>query len=159
MNKITMSRHVEEKLKQARETYGNKNQILVCMEELNELATVLAKYPRYADESKATAELYDRVLDETADVVTILNHVINIFGITDKDLDERIEKKVARLERWLSHSDNMQETIDDRAVESGNSSCEGCIREKVRQDNEYESTCRLCKMAQATEGILPFYVR
>lgn len=27
-------------LKQARDTYGNKNQILVCIEELNELACV-----------------------------------------------------------------------------------------------------------------------
>ena len=44
--------HEQEKkvLEEARNTYGSKNQILVCMEELNELACVLAKYPRYDDE-------------------------------------------------------------------------------------------------------------
>lgn len=158
MNKLQIDPHNAEQLEQARKTYGKKNQILVCMEELNELACVLAKYPRYDDENKATEELYDKAVDETADVFIILNHILSIFDITDKDLDERVNKKVARLERWLEHSNSMQETIDDRAVESESPSCEGCIRKKVKNKG-YEDTCKICLMAQATEGILPFYMR
>ena len=45
-------------LKRARDTYGNKNQILVCIEELNELACVLAKFPRYNNEEDAVEKLH-----------------------------------------------------------------------------------------------------
>ena len=54
MNKLVIDKATAEKLEKARKTYGNKNQIMVCMEELCELACVLAKYPRYEDETKAT---------------------------------------------------------------------------------------------------------
>ena len=50
-------------LSKARETYGNKNQILVCIEELNELACVLAKYPRYDDDKEAVRDLYSKAID------------------------------------------------------------------------------------------------
>ena len=104
-------------LLKARKTYGNKNQILVCIEELNELACVLAKYPRYEDEKKATKELYQKALDEVADVYIILEHVKKIFHISEVDLSERMSKKVSRVSRWLNHSTSMQESIDDRTVE------------------------------------------
>ena len=60
MNSVILTDKVKAPLKKARDTYGNKNQILVCMEELCELSCVLAKYPRYADENKATSELHDK---------------------------------------------------------------------------------------------------
>ena len=155
MNKLDIDEYTHGILKDARDTYGNKNQILVCMEELNELACVLAKYPRYEDESKATLELYDKTLDEVADVMIILDHVKNIFKISDEALDARISKKVSRLARWLLHSNSMQETIDDRVV----SLCDGCTRFGAKDEDGqiYENYCSPCYRAQATEGIAPFH--
>lgn len=162
MNKIVLDNFTQGVLAQARKTYGNKNQILVCMEELNELACALAKYPRYEDESVARAELYDKVLDEVADVTVILQHVTKIFNISDDALDARINRKVARLLRWLTHSDKMQETVDDRTVEATTepkSLCEGCERKVKSQIDyvEYAEHCMPCYMAQATEGRAPHH--
>lgn len=140
-------------LKKARITYGNKNQILVCIEELNELACVLAKYPRYDDDSKATKELYDKALDEVADVYTILEHVKAIFGITENTLWMRRSVKAGRLKRWLNHSDSMTETVKDRAIEGD--MCEGCHRDK-KHFGTYTDYCVHCLKAQATEGIAPY---
>ena len=158
MNKLNLDGEVLQKLSKAREVYGHKNQILVCMEELNELACVLAKYPRYTDEIKATHELHDKVLDEVADVMVILSHVQNIFGLTDEEISNRIYSKIERLKRWLLHSNSMQETIDDRKVDNtDNSMCEGCVhRHKIDEDAFY-NYCHVCYAAQATDGKAPFY--
>lgn len=155
MNRLRLDSDVLLNLDAARKSYGNKNQILVCMEELNELACVLAKYPRYADETKAIQELHDKVLDEVADVMVILNHVQNIFGLSDVEINERIYAKINRLRRWLLHSNSMQETVDDRTVES--SVCSNCKHNKNITDESYDSFCKPCHQAQATEGIAPFY--
>ena len=95
-------------LETARKVYGNKNQILVCIEELNELACVLAKFPRYEDEDEAREKLTEKVIDEVADVMIILDHVQKIFGIPDEAIADRIMKKIERLERWLKNSTSMQ---------------------------------------------------
>ena len=65
---LELAEGIKATLEKARQTYGNKNQIMVCMEELNELSCVLAKFPRYEDEQKATQDLHDKALDEVADV-------------------------------------------------------------------------------------------
>lgn len=103
-------------LEKARKTYGSKNQILVCIEELNELACVLAKYPRYESELEAKEKLRDAVLDEVADVVVILEHVKSILELSETEVGDRILKKLIRLDRWLEHSSSMQETVEDRKV-------------------------------------------
>ena len=152
--------HEQEKkvLEEARNTYGSKNQILVCMEELNELACVLAKYPRYDDEKKATEELHDKILDEVADVIVILDHVQNIVGLTDIEIQQRITAKIERLGRWLNHSDSMQETLEDRKV-AVNNPCTTCYRHDIDDDGKiWENYCCMCYKAQATEGTAPFYV-
>lgn len=103
-------------LSRARATYGNKNQILVSIEELNELACVLAKYPRYEDEAQAVLELREKVIDEVADVNIVLDHILKIFWLTEDEIDERITKKINRLERWLEQSSSMTQTVRDREV-------------------------------------------
>lgn len=158
MNKLVIDEYTEEQLDLARKTYGNKNQILVCMEELNELACALAKYPRYDDEHKATVELYDKVLDEVADVTIILSHVKSIFDITDEALDARISKKVIRLSRWLLHNESMQETIDDRKIDETVSPCKTCKHKEEEPDVRHSNWCDMCLRAQATEGKAPFYI-
>ena len=137
-------------LKRARDTYGNKNQILVCMEELNELACVLAKYPRYTQEADAVRELHDKALDEVADVTIILEHVKEILNITEDELDERISKKLSRLERWLDHSPSMEETTIDRVVDGD--TCKWCYWNSNNDECIEFDRCVPCLKAQATEG-------
>ena len=155
MNRLELNDDILQDLSKAREVYGNKNQILVCMEELNELACVLAKYPRYENETQATQELHNKVLDEVADVMVILNHVQNIFGLSDEEVNGRILAKIERLKRWLLHSNSMQETVEDRTVES--SVCSDCKHNRNITDESYDSLCKPCHQAQVTEGIAPFY--
>lgn len=140
-------------LKRARETYGNKNQILVCIEELNELACVLAKYPRYENEHEAVKNLHDSVLDEVADVLIILDHIQAILNLSDEEVIERIGKKIDRLDRWLNDSSSMQRTLEDRAV--GSVDCKTCENWK----NPDYTMCKTCMSTEGTEGIRPFYKR
>ena len=145
---------VEEQIKvleTARKVYGNKNQILVCIEELNELACVLAKFPRYEDEDEAREKLTEKVIDEVADVMIILDHVQKIFGIPDEAIADRIIKKIERLERWLKNSTSMQRTLEDRVV--GVVDCNTC---QNWQNPDY-SMCNTCMSTEGTEGIKPFY--
>lgn len=105
-----------EVLAKARATYGDTAQILVSTEELCELAAVCSKYPRYQTKAKAQDELHDKAVDEVADVLIVLDHVISIFGLTPVDIGDRIAGKVARLERWLNTSNSMEQTTVDRKV-------------------------------------------
>lgn len=150
---------MQEILRKARKTYGNKNQILVCIEELNELACVLAKYPRYTDEEQAKKELYSKALDEVADVYTVLEHIKAIFDISEEALWQRRGVKVGRVQRWLSHSTSMNETITDRDVEPAGENapmCSGCIHVVDFTEATYRDKCVHCLKAQATEGTAPF---
>ena len=103
-------------LAKARETYGDKNQLLVSIEELSELMKVCAKYPRYDTKEKAQDALHEDAIDEVSDVLIIMDHVINIFGLTPVEIGDRIEGKIARLNRWLHTSDSMEQTTIDREV-------------------------------------------
>ena len=103
-------------LKKARDTYGDTTQILVSVEELNELSCVCAKFPRYEDPARARKELHNKAVDEVADVLIVLDHIINIFDLTPVDIGERVEAKVARMERWLNASTSQSQTMVDREV-------------------------------------------
>ena len=144
-------------LERARQTYGNKNQILVCIEELNELACVLAKFPRYDSEEEAREKLRDKTLDEVADVEIILNHVKAIIGLTEDEVCEHTEKKVARLKRWLDTSSSMEQTTIDRGIEAYSydtvHDCWECTHFKECDYN----LCNTCHSTEAVEGVKPFY--
>lgn len=99
----------------ARETYGNKNQIAVCIEELSELIKVLAKYFRY-DEKTALLKLRDDALDEVTDVYIILEHVKEIFLLGNGEINEHVQAKLGRLERWLNTSSDFSHTMEDRRI-------------------------------------------
>lgn len=103
-------------LAKARDVYGNKNQILVAIEELNELACVLAKFPRYDSEYEAQLDLHQKAIDEVADVEIILHHVKAIFNLNQEEIDVRKVAKVERVQRWLDNSTSMQRTVEDRTV-------------------------------------------
>ena len=103
-------------LQAAREKYGNTAQLLVSIEELNELACVIAKFPRYDTPEQAQNELHQKALDEVADVYIILNHVETILGLSQEEITERISKKIERVNRWISTSDKFSQTLIDRNV-------------------------------------------
>ena len=107
---------LDQVLQRAREVYGNKNQIMVVIEELNELSCVLAKYPRYDNHDIAVEKTYERVCDEFADVLIVLEHVKAIYNLKDHDIAVNIDKKTRRLERWLDSSDHFQYTTESREV-------------------------------------------
>ena len=103
-------------LSDLRKTYGNTTQILVSNEELCELAAVCAKFPRYRDPDKARAELHSAAVDEVADVLIILDHVIDIFQLSDGEIRKRIDGKLDRIVRWLAQSSDQEQTTVDREV-------------------------------------------
>ena len=103
----------------ARCVYGNTKQILVSNEELCELAAVCAKFPRYDDPYKACQELHKNAVDEVADVIIVLDHIINIFQLKDEEIQARIAGKIERLQRWMDASNSMEQTTVDREVHEG----------------------------------------
>lgn len=138
----------KEVLSLIRKTYGNTTQILVSNEELCELAAVCAKFPRYNDPEKARSELHSAAIDEVADVMIILDHVINIFQLDDLEIRARIQGKIDRIRRWLSESSSQEQTTVDREVREGeNLQPEEKAPEKPTEQPETESKicpCRGC---------------
>lgn len=108
--------NMKEALAKAREVYGDKNQVIVSIEECCELAAILAKFARYHNSETAVQELKPQVLDEVADVFIVIDHVTNIFGISDEELTSRMEAKIERLKRWLQESNEFEQTTRDRKV-------------------------------------------
>ena len=103
-------------LKKARDTYGDTTQMLISVEELNELSCVCAKFPRFEDPDLARSKLHSSAVDEVADTLIVLDHIINIFDLTPVDIGERVNAKIARLVRWLEASSSQSQTMVDREV-------------------------------------------
>ena len=137
----------KEVLSLIRKTYGNTTQILVSNEELCELAAVCAKFPRYTDPEKARSELHSAAVDEVADVMIILDHVINIFQLDDLEIRARIQGKIDRIRRWLSTSSSQEQTTVDRDVIAEaqfERNCRGCIHVGNYQNLKMGGRCYRC---------------
>ena len=106
-----------ETLHKARSTYGAYRQIGVAAEECTELAKELIKAFRYDTFDEVVENTKDNVVDEVADVLIVLDHVINLYNITVSDLEPHIQKKMNRLRHWLSHSSSMKFTTEYRATD------------------------------------------
>ena len=142
-------------LSQARDVYGNVNQLLVAAEELSELIAVCAKFPRYDDPEKARTELRQKAIDEVADVIVVLDHVINIFQLQDEEILSRIAGKIDRLSRWLGTSNSMEQTTVDRVVHEGAKvPCGGCTGYKNFQAMKPGGQCFNC-MKNPYQGFVP----
>lgn len=128
-----------------RKTYGSTTQILVSNEELCELAAVCAKFPRYKDPEKARAELRSAAIDEVADVMIILDHVINIFQLSGEEIRKRISGKLDRIVRWLAKSSDQEQTTVDREVrEDVNPQSSEKPAEKPKEQPREGSRCSGC---------------
>lgn len=146
---ILMQR-TKDQLAKARKQYGERNQILVAVEELNELACVLTKYPRYDTHEEALRFLKDHVLEECGDVLNALDHVQAIFGITDAEMVEAASHKGDRLARWIEKGDTMQTTTQDRDVPS--TPCPLCIYNGA---DPFVMPCFVCKTQSGYKGFTP----
>lgn len=103
--------------KKLRETYGNKAQIAVCTEELCELAAAISKFIRYEQEESAIDKTKSNVLDEYCDVIIIQDHIKNIYGFTDKEINDRISKKIHRMKKWIDQDSSMEITTKIRDID------------------------------------------
>lgn len=109
-------REYKKVLQKIRDAYGNTTQVLVSNEELCELAAVCAKFPRYEDPAKAREMLHTRAVDEVADTMIVLDHIINIFELDRAEVLARIDGKIDRISRWLNTSNSQEQTTVDRTV-------------------------------------------
>ena len=103
-------------LQRARETYGAHKQIGVAAEECTELAKELIKAFRYDSFDDVVKNTKENVVDEVADVLIVLDHVLQLFNITPEDLQPHITKKLQRLEYWLNNSNSIEFTTKCRTV-------------------------------------------
>jgi len=106
-------------LQRAQDTYGYPNQVSVAMEELAELIAALAKYPRFPDHTTAMEDkkFRDHVVEETADVVIVLQHIYMMFNITPEEQSKIIDSKLNRLSRWMDTSGDFSHTMRDRDLD------------------------------------------
>lgn len=135
-------------LAKARLIYGSKNQISVAIEELNELACVLCKFIRYEHEEDAVDALYNKVLDELADVLVVTDHIKAIFAMSDNVIETRAEAKVARVRNWLEKSNSMEQTTVDREVPDPTEKafCDSLAQPNCKNcaNNSDRPTCEQC---------------
>lgn len=105
-------------LKEARETYGAHKQIGVAAEECTELAKELIKAFRYDNFGDAVTNTRESIIDEVADVYIVLDHVLNLYNIRERDLIPYVSKKIQRLRYWLNNSDSIEFTTKHREFTS-----------------------------------------
>lgn len=103
-------------LQRARETYGPHKQIGVAAEECTELAKELIKAFRYDSFDDVVKNTKENVVDEVADVLIVLDHVLKLYNITTQDLQPHVTKKLQRLEYWLDNSDSIEFTTKCREI-------------------------------------------
>ena len=105
-------------LQQARKVYGAHKQIGIAAEECNELAKELIKSLRYDDWDKAVYNTKEHVQEEVADILIVLDHVINLYNITTEDLLPIVQFKMDRLRYWLQNSDSSEFTMEHRSIDT-----------------------------------------
>lgn len=140
-----------EVLQKSREIYGFKKQLSVASEELSELAIVCDKFQRYDSYQEAITALYSMALEETADVLIILNHIFEVFNFDEDALKGWISAKVDRLNRWLITSNKLEQSMVDRELPGQLSlsdnikrDCTSCVFNKIPV-GAMNSPCRMCK--------------
>lgn len=143
---MIITKEQNEILQKARDTYGSRNQLAVAAEELNELAIALLKFMRYSDEIKGIDETFDKVLEERADVEVILNHIDNIYGFTEKQIQAEVWGKVERLRNWLNKTSDMEYTMEERKVpRCATKDCRECYYFDHPEEAFESGICKSCK--------------
>ena len=89
----------------------------VVGEELSELSILCDKYQRFDSDERAIQALRAHTLEETADVLIVLDHIIKIFQITEEDLKPWVDVKIDRLKRWMNESNSLEQSTIDRSLD------------------------------------------
>lgn len=136
----------KETLKLARKTYGAHKQIGVAAEECTELAKELIKAFRYDDFEDAVYYTKENIVDEVADVLIVLDHVLELYRIKEKDLIPQVSKKIDRLRYWLENSNSIEFTTKVREVESSYCVCRDCDYKNELKEAFSSKICENCRM-------------
>lgn len=86
----------EETFRAAFDRFGEPHQLMICFEEMAELAKAISKAIRYSREGHK-----NHICEEIADVEIMLEQVKMIFGIDDEDVEMWRLDKIVRLRRTL----------------------------------------------------------
>lgn len=101
-------------LQKAREVYGPQKELGVAAEECIELAKELIKVLRYDDFFNAVEDTKEKVVEEVADVIIVLDHIIELYHINEYNLIPHVHRKMKRLEYWLENSNSIEFTTKHR---------------------------------------------
>ena len=86
---------MEDKFKLFMDVWGEKAQIMMCVEEMSELTKALCKYKRFNKE-QSSPEIKQNILEEIADVLNTAEQMKYYFG------EEEVEKiRREKIERAL----------------------------------------------------------
>lgn len=127
---VFITKEHQQVLNQARQTYGYKKQLSVAAEELDELAILCNKYQRYDSHDDAVKDLYDKVTGEVADVIIVLDHLINAFGISGESIQRVVDGKIGRLAGWMDQSTSLQVSTVMRDI-PGSNTCSTCVYKDI----------------------------
>lgn len=98
-NKLKLSEQERQKYYQKfLETWGEKSQLTLAVEEMSELVKEICKYLRYQDNPEKLQEIRQNLQEETADVANMIAQIKFMFGeaeieqIRDQKLQHCLEK-------------------------------------------------------------------
>ena len=151
-------------LAEARQRYGDLRELSVSAEELCELAIVCNKFCRYETKEHAQEKLHKAVLTEVADVLIVLDHIVNIFDIQEPELHEAVGGKINRLRHWLNTPGGLEVSTKDREIpvqqilEPEKISCGSCKHYKdFTQHKPPNGACIQCVRKRQHVGDRPMY--
>ena len=86
--------------------YGADAQAMVHCEELSELIQAISKMrrsedARYEDDGEAYDKAYGNLVEEMADVLIILEQLEEMYEVSDREIQNVIEKKTVRQEERM----------------------------------------------------------
>ena len=81
--------------------YGADAQAMVHMEECAELIQAASKMRRVTNSGKADTEARYNLIEEAADVLICIRQMQEIYGISDHDIQQMVNKKCRRQEARL----------------------------------------------------------
>lgn len=84
---------LEENIKQ----HGVVEETVIAMEECAELIQAISKVKRYG----FSGEYKDNLIEEIADVSIVIRELMMIFGLSNGDINEVIDRKIQRIKNRL----------------------------------------------------------
>ena len=77
------------------DAHGTDETLTICEEEASELIKALTKYKRARNHSEQMRRK-DEALEEMADVVICVDMLMTVFGVTERELEKEVKKKMGR---------------------------------------------------------------